>query len=771
MFLTIDGSDGIVGAVDHELAATVGAEAAELVGRPWGELFHRSDHPAMRDGLADAGTTGAGAWTARLRRRGGDVILTQCNAAADTTGQTLYVIVRDTRAIARRYEDLWQYARLSDLVEDVLVVTDGRGCIVTLNRAAERLHSTPREQMIGRHLGEFVAPEGAAVLERIALRALAGETVIDFRMPVEDAGGNLVWMEGLTTYDAETQRFYTVQRNMTERVNRERELEIGHRFFDLSAAHLALIDEDGLIRRANPALKRFLGRSDAELLGTPLNDAMGFVERDVLDDARAEALGSGVPASFSAELVVGDRPRTVSVSVTASTDRRTLYYSGRDVTEEERLSAALLDRATTDQLTRLATRQVFGERLEAELTAGQTAGVVMLDLDDFKRINDALGHAAGDELLSQIGRRLTATVRSSDLVARFGGDEFVVLLKDVGSAEKAVRLAERIRAAVAEPYVLAGRDCHITTSLGVAVGTGTTHSQATLLREADTAAYQAKAAGRNQTRLFDTDLAEMIARDRQVELDLRAAIQNGSIDVDVQGIFTSDGRLTALEALARLQRPDGSRHRPDTFLGVARRLGLLAPLGEAVHDRALGQLTGWLAADAGRSLNLNADPAEIAAPGFVAGLLTALDRHGVRASQLTMEVTESGLLEPGSRAADALDDLRNAGVRIAIDDFGTGASSLAYVRDLRVDELKIDRTFIESTPTNPVTRAITEALIDLAGTLGITVVAEGVETGDQLHMVRQLGCPLVQGYLLHRPQPVAEFLATDRSAASLQPGG
>lgn len=767
-FVAVDRISGIIVAADRGVSIATGWPKDELVGEHWGKIVHHSDRQSATSSVAGLLESGDGRWTCRLRHADGTFTLYQCDASVDSEGQTFFVVIRDSREMARQQQDLSQYARLSDLVEDVLVVTDFLGNVITINKAGERVHGFSRDEMIGHHLSEFLPDEGLEVLVNIQERMEAGETVIDFQIPTYGASGDLVYLEGLTTFDKETKRFYTVERNITERINRERELEIGHRFFNLSASHLALIDNKGLILRANQALHNFVS-CDGDLTGEELESVLGVEPSSRLADSLQWVARCRSDDEFTAELTVGGERRTVAVTLTATTDGDGMYYSGRDITEEQWLSAALYDRATTDQLTRLATRQVFTEQLDATLDGGFSAGVIMLDLDDFKRINDALGHGAGDDLLRQVAERVAEVVRTSDLVARFGGDEFVVLLRDVWSSRMALSLAERIRVALAEPFELDGRRTHITTSLGVALGSARTHNPEALMREADAAVYEAKSSGRNIARLFDDKLEQQISMERQVENDLRHALDNDGVDFDVQGLFSIDGPMVGLEVLVRLKTAEAVRQEPEYFLEVARRLGLLAPLGKVTFELAMRRLAPWLEADQNRTVNLNADPAEIAAPDFVGGFRDALDQNAIRPEQLTLEVTESGLLEPNTRAAKALEEIRALGTRIAIDDFGTGASSLGYLRDLRVDQLKIDRTFVEGMPDNAVTRAITSSVVKLAGELGIAVVAEGVGEDRHLDILRELGCPLVQGYLLHRPEPIDRFLGSNRG--SIQPAG
>lgn len=758
-FLVVNTATGLVSDVDEGIVEVTGWSVNELIGEPWIDFTNRADREGIKAAMLGLAQEGRCRWAARLRHADGRFVLYQIISTIGADGESAYLWARDARRIVDEKADLWQYEKLMEMANDVFVVTDAAANILTVNRAGERVHGLDRAEMVGMNLLDFVAEEGAEVLASIAKRAAAGEEVIEFHMPAIDHDGRPIYMEGFTTFDRETQRYYTVERDMTERVTRERELEIGHRFFDLSRSHLAMIDNSGHILRANPAMLAFL-RSGADVTGRPLLAMLGLPEAGPMAAALREAADSRDTRTLNALVAIGDAERTVTCTFTPSDDGEALFYSGRDVTEEQRLADELLDRATHDQLTRLATREVFNDALDTALVSGAQVGVVMADLDDFKRVNDGLGHGAGDELLRQVGRRIAATVREDDLVARFGGDEFVVLLRGLRSEQSALDAAEKIRWAVAKPYWITGREVHVGISLGVTVGSAPDHSPSRLLREADAAAYAAKRAGRNTVRLSDYGIEASIVRDQSVEVELRAALNQGTLDVDVQGVFTTDGELSGLEALVRMPGADGVRHGPGRFLDIAGRLGLLVELGDAVIDRTFERLSPWLSENPMCFASVNADPAELAAPGYASRFAAALERHDVAATQVIVEATEKSMVEPEGRAARTLDELRGLGVTIAIDDFGTGASSLGYLRDLKVDVVKIDKSVIQTLAEDVVARSITVAVLCLATDLDMPIIAEGVEHAELLPILHDLGCPLVQGFALHRPEPVDEFLTS-----------
>ena len=319
--------------------------------------------------------------------------------------------------------------------------------------------------------------------------------------------------------------------------------------------------------------------------------------------------------------------------------------------------------------------------------------------------------------------------------------------------------AEKIRAAVAHPYAVGERDVHTGVSIGVTVGSSATHDPSQLLREADAAVYEAKRTGRNTVRLFNAGLQASIAREQAVEAELRAALRDGRIDIDVQGVFTTAGTLLSVEALVRLVSEDGVRKTPAHFLDVAERLGLLGPVGEAVAERAFSTLGPWLLGNPGVRVGLNADPVELSTPGWADMIESALRRHSLTPEHLAVEVTERGLIDTGGPASRAIQQLRSKGTVVAIDDFGTGNSSIGYIRDRLIDAVKIDRSFTQQLTTDPVARSITAAILTMATELGLPVIAEGVEDTEMLPLLDELGCPWVQGFGLHRPEPVDRFLA------------
>lgn len=743
---------------DPNLEAVTGWRPDELKQSGTADWLHPDDVANTREQLRVLRDTGTARYRTRVLHADGEYVGYDVVSAIGLDGDIGYHWFRGAAQLIADHAPAGFYQKLVETTADIFVVVDDDGIIEAINPAGSQAYGRIQPDMVGRHLAEFAPPEAAGILVDIKERAGRSQIPVSFQVPAYDSSGSIMYLEGEVTFDPVTGKYYAVERVVTDRIRRERELAIGHRFFELSSGHLALLDPENRILRANPSFLACFGATEEALRGEYLCHVLGLDDSTELIGMIDQVRETRDPVSTTLHADTQEGQRTLACTLQTAGPDRTVYYAARDVTDETRLADELIDRATRDQLTRLATREVFHETLESCLDAGMTVGVVMADLDDFKRVNDGLGHEAGDELLRRVGQRVLGAVRDDDLVARFGGDEFVVLLQKVRTKSDAMLATEKIRAAVAHPYQIGGREVHTGVSIGLTIGTADTHDVSQLLRESDAAAYEAKRAGRNTVRMFNRSLEATIERERQVEVELREALREGRIDVDVQGLYTTRGRLTGVEVLVRMLASDGTRRGPGDFLDVAQRLGLLRELGEAVVERACSRLSDWLRAHPGLHVAINADPSELASPGWVEMIESALARHCVAPGQLVIEATERGMIDPDGPTGQALERLRSQGVGIAIDDFGTGSSSLGYIRDRMVNAVKIDRSFTQELTTNPVARSITVAVVTLANDLDMPVVAEGVEDTALLPVLEELGCDLVQGFGLHRPQPIDDFL-------------
>ncbi|MCU1589685.1 MAG: Diguanylate cyclase/phosphodiesterase [Frankiales bacterium] len=425
--------------------------------------------------------------------------------------------------------------------------------------------------------------------------------------------------------------------------------------------------------------------------------------------------------------------------------------------------AQLRHQAFHDALTGLANRGLFQDRLGHALDLHgrdlRAVSVLFLDLDDFKVINDTLGHAAGDELLVRISERLLAAVRTGDTVARLGGDEFAILLEDGGDP---LTVAASVELALRPAFVLDGSAVKVGASIGlVAVEPSDTATTAdALLAKADTAMYTAKRSGKGQLRVFEEGMSLTELSDQRMGTALAHAVETGGLTLDYQPVVNLDtGQVEGLEALARWTH-DGRVVPPSEFIPVAERTGVIGALTEWALDEACRRVAGWSRGHKQLlQISVNVSPPQITDPGFVATVTAVLARHRLRRGQLVLEITESSLLTDVVLARGVIAELRDAGVRIALDDFGVGFSSLSQLHAIELDIVKIDRSFIDQLDTDPRQVRFLRSLLRLGGDLGLQVVGEGVERQAQLDLLRELGCRLVQGYLLARPMPPDEVPA------------
>jgi diguanylate cyclase (GGDEF)-like protein len=387
--------------------------------------------------------------------------------------------------------------------------------------------------------------------------------------------------------------------------------------------------------------------------------------------------------------------------------------------------------------------------------------VLFIDLDRFKHINDSLGHHVGDELLRSVARRLVQAVRTGDTVSRLGGDEFVVVLNGVsGPEEVSLIVQQRLIARVREPHAVAGAELHVSCSIGIAMYPGDADDLDTLMRHADTAMYEAKAAGKDAARFFVPEMTERAQVRLRLETRLRQAHEQGALALHWQPrVAAQGGALIGVEGLLRWTDRELGAISPAEFVPIAEETGLIVPIGAWVIDQACAQIAAWSAAGLpafGVSINLSAR--QLSDSGLVGTVRDALQRHGVAPERLELELTESVVMEGDGAHHGRIQALRALGVAIAIDDFGTGYSSLAYLSRLPCDRLKIDRSFVHDLLGDTNARAIVRAIIGLGHTLGLTVVAEGVEREAEAALLREAGCDELQGFLYARPMP-AEALA------------
>jgi diguanylate cyclase (GGDEF)-like protein len=421
-------------------------------------------------------------------------------------------------------------------------------------------------------------------------------------------------------------------------------------------------------------------------------------------------------------------------------------------------------------MTGLANRTSFTERVSRALDVatelGRRVAVLFVDLDHFKVVNDGLGHAAGDELLMTVAHRLRSVLRSTDVVARFGGDEFLILCGELTGAEAATEVAHRVTEVLAKPIQLSQGEVFITASVGIALSEPGDTGE-TLMRHADAAMYRAKNDGRAQVQVFDRRADDSAAAVLKTGSDLHHAIGRGELVLHYQPIVDlRQGHAIGAEALLRWNHPTRGLLLPGEFLHLAEETGLILRIGEWVLETACRQAVAWQAARrehgtavAGFFVSVNLSPRQLTNPSLASDVERVLRAERLDPALLSFEITEQSLLYDSASAVRALEAVHDLGVRVSVDDFGTGFSSLAHLKRIPIETLKIDRSFIDGVSTDASDLRVVEAVIGLAHALGLRTLAEGVQTDDQLRVLRELGCDFAQGYLLGRPAP-SETLAT-----------
>ena len=463
-------------------------------------------------------------------------------------------------------------------------------------------------------------------------------------------------------------------------------------------------------------------------------------------------------------------PKWLNISAIKEKYGAITHYVGtqNDISDQKAAEAKILNLAFYDPLTKLPNRRLLLDRLHLALAAGARTGrkgaLLFIDLDDFKTLNDSLGHDAGDQLLQQVAQRLTSLLRESDTVARLGGDEFVVMLNDLSAnfsdaATQAQTAGERILTALNQPYSLGSYQHHSTPSIGVALIGTRQDTVEDLLKRADIAMYQAKAAGRNTLRFFDPEMQAAVSARVEMYKDLREAILQKQFLLHYQPQLDKGSRTIGAEALLRWQHPQRGWVPPDTFMPLAEETGTILSLGQWVLETACAQLALWAAKPslAHLTIAVNVSARQFYQPDFVDQVRKTLKATGANAQRLKIELTESSLVENLEDIIAKMTALKSIGVSFSMDDFGIGYSCLSYLKQMPLDQLKIDQSFVHNIITDQKDAAICRAIVALAQSLGLSVIAEGVETEIQKNFLASIGCDAYQGYFFSRPISIESF--------------
>jgi diguanylate cyclase (GGDEF)-like protein/PAS domain S-box-containing protein len=689
---------------------------------------------------------------------------------------------------------------------DGIAVYGFDGSILDVNdRGCEMLGYT-RQELLSLNLADLVDPEDLAHTPFRFTELRTGQVLISERVLVRRDGRRLP-VEVSAKLLSDGQGVQAIVRDVSERKEAEAALQREKEFTDklINGAMLGILAFDRECRYTvwNPGMERITGLTREQVLGRVAFDVFPFLKEIGQDWYIQQALAGNIVTSTNQPYTV---PSTGKEGFFESRYSPLHNEEGEvigglavvnDITERKALEEQIAHQAFHDPLTALPNRLLFMDRLAQALAhaagRGGSVAVLFLDLDDFKVINDSLGHKCGDMLLCEVGKRIEACVRPGDTVARLGGDEFTVLLEGTRSPDDAIGVSERIASALVEPIQIDGHELFVTTSIGIALNTPHSSEPDELLRDADVAMYEAKKSGKSRHAVFDFKMNARAWKRLELESELRRALERGEFDVHYQPVINlNTGRIEEVEALVRWFHPKRGPISPADFIPVAEETGLIIPIGEWVLMEACKQVYEWHKAGDGyrvsgaRSadghrprtpdprhpasdtrypspdthkigLSVNLSVRQFKQPDLVERISAVLHASGLDPDYLKLEITESVALDDTEATITTLDALHRLGIKLAIDDFGTGYSALSYLKKYPVDTLKIDRSFIANLGEDLEDTAIVRALTAFAQTLNLSVTAEGIETPEQLQHLRDLGCDTGQGYLFSRPLPFSEL--------------
>jgi len=764
--------------------------------RLWDRLVHPDDRAMRRRAMQEAIDSGSENYSFEMRmlHKDGHAVPVLCRGyiLRDSYGNAIRISGTDTDLTDRKQAALVLRAE-RELNEQIyahspigISIFDADGNCVSANEAIARQVGGTVELLLAQNFHAIASWKSSGIYE-LAVRTMeTGEPVTAVRK-VTSSFGRELWMNVIfrllpVTGDAAARpRLMLMTDDITEvkRMEFERQeiQESYERVFSSSIDGILHTRPDGATLKANPAACQMLGMDEAELIR---RGRSGVID---LDDPRCAILleERARTGRMRGEITMvrgnGERFQAeVSSSLYTSRDGVLLGSTiFRDITERKLAESETHRLAYFDELTRLPNRRLLLDRiglsLESARRTGNFGALMFLDLDNFKRLNDARGHSVGDSLLMEVALRLTQLMRSADLVARLGGDEFVVLVDNLGddieaAARAAMAVAEKVRTVLERPFLVDGTLYSGTGSIGLTMFPKAREGVDDLLREADTAMYRSKAMGRNRIAYYESAMQAEVEERLALEQDLQEALHNGGIALHVQAQVNAAGVQIGGELLVRWTHPGRGAVPPSVFIPVAEESGLILQLGRQVMQTACDALARIDAAGSPLSLSVNISPRQFRQEDFVGQLRAMLDASGAPATRLILEVTEGLLIEDWQDVASRMAELAALGIRFSIDDFGTGYSSLAYLKKLPLHEIKIDKSFVQNTPDDANDRAIVRSILAVAQAFRLHVVAEGVETQAQADFLAGLDCDCLQGYLFARPVPLEQWLAAQLASVT-----
>ncbi len=778
-----NGPQGNVIDVSGAHEALLGLTIDELRGHLIRDLAHPDDLPLIRDfNHRMKEDDGRHAVTARLRHKDGHYIWTESTGQAlrDETGHIIEIVAvsRDVTRRQRAEEGLRaseeRYRMLTDNVSDVIWRTGPDGVVTDVVGAHEAILGHSSADLLGQRLVAFVHPADMPRAREFAERidcSLRSERV-ELRFRHKD--GQYLWVEtngrALRDKTGRIVEWVATSRDISQRKDDEKQLRLAATIFNGTQEGITITDMQGQIITVNPAFCTITGYSEAELIGknprvlkSGRHDSEFY--RRMFGIIAAEGYWQGEIWNRRKNCEI--YPEWLTVSSVRDERGKVTNYIGTfiDITRVKQSEAQLEHLAHHDPLTDLPNRLLLLSRLQHAIGRARRDGtrgaVLFLDLDHFKNVNDSMGHSIGDQLLQMVAKRYLARLRDTDTLCRMGGDEFVVLLENLKEPQHAAGVAQTLIEELREPFVLsAGVEVYVGTSIGVSVFPDDSGDADQIISNADAAMYLAKDAGRNAFRFYTEALTRAANERVELEAALRRALERDEFLLHYQPLVAVDDlRVTGVEALVRWQRPGVGLVPPLQFIPLAEETGLIVPMGAKILRAACLQMKAWLDAGTGiRTMAVNLSAHQFKQPDLCDQVRTILEETGLPARFLELEITESALMDHAIDAERKLHALKVLGVRLSIDDFGTGYSSLAYLKRFPIDKLKIDGSFVQDIPNDAADMEIVAAVVALAKSLKLEVLAEGVETPAQLAFLREQLCGAAQGYLFGRPLPPAELI-------------
>lgn len=666
---------------------------------------------------------------------------------------------------------------ITNAIPDILFVLDEEGRYLEVSTRDEELLYLDKQNVIGHLLSETL-PEALAKWMLSEIHAtLTHRHPRTIQYSLDTPAGQKVFEGTLQAIDRridDKRAVILVARDISERVAMEQELRIAAIAFE-SQQGMLLTDSETRILRVNRAFTRITGYPADEVIGrTPKvlssgqNDASLY--REMWTQLAANKLWEG--EVWNRKRSGEEYPEHLSISAVLDDEGIVTHYVGHfsDISQNKASEAKIHQLAHYDHLTGLPNRLMLLDRLRQALALSISShhyrALMFIDLDDFKNINDVHGHHTGDNLLKQVAGRLRQVVRDTDTVARFGGDEFVILLEQLSSdansaAAAAGQVAEKALESVSQPYLIEGVPYQSSASVGIKLFNDNQQSVDALMQSADLSMYEAKRNGKNQLRFFDPAMQRTVSDRVMLESDLRDALLHRQLELHYQSQCDAKGQVHGAEVLARWRHPIRGLVLPGVFIPAAERCGLMTALGTQILEQACLQLGRWAnnPARSGLRMSVNISAVQLYSPGFVDWIRTLIGQSAFPPEKLVLELTESVLIGDITLAIEVMEALRSLGVRFSIDDFGTGYSSLEYLKRLPLDELKIDRSFIQDLPHSTSSLAIVRTVVTLSQALNLRLIAEGVEDASQINALVANGCDSFQGYYFAKPMPLDAFEA------------